>query len=270
MQHDTSQSLTEIDSDRDYYGGLANWMDTVAWYDDSHILQRVDELVPRHTTSCLELCCGTGRLGVYLAQRHRFVEHSLWDASQEMIRRAAEHARERNVLIKIRRGNWNEALHSVLPYDVVIVKNSLHVIDNLHDSLRLLSARSDSRTRLIVVETVSPTSEAREFISHLSNALGISAVKKRVFDSASLSLALLEAGWHELSGSQHLCQWIDVGDWMRHKAVSDLHLLAARKVFDRASSEVATAMQFQGAVSSEGVPEQMLRLQFIGVFMLGA
>jgi ubiquinone/menaquinone biosynthesis C-methylase UbiE len=251
---------------RDYYGDLADWMDRVAWYDDRRVLDAVADLIPADAQSCLELCCGTGRLAVHLALHHRFVRYDAWDESIGMTEKARARCWNGGVAVNVAAGSWQVALRVSRKYDVIVVKNSLHLIAPLAASLRALRRVSSVDTVLVVVETISPSEPARVFIEKLTAALGIAPLKKNIFDETALLRTLEESGWERDSGLRQIEQSIDVCDWLNRKATDQKALLAARALFASASDEVASALQF--SERSGGVPTQMLRLQLAGAFRL--
>lgn len=244
------------------YSSLARWMDDVSWYRDNVVPQLVSKWIPIGARRALELCCGTGRFGVSLCSMRNFDRYVGVDVSEEMVRiaRRTLMTRPATTTVEVLHGDWLHPVHQERLFDVVVVKNALHLLDEISDRLRAAHRVTGAAGRLVVVETVSPSIEANAFVRRLFRALGLDDMKQHYFTRHSLDTILAESGWR-IVGSETVDQYIDVPVWLERKASSLDHLEAAREVIRRASERVRRSMRMDG--QSGGFPQQMLRLQRI-------
>jgi|SRR5581483_479856 len=259
-RQDEGQDLVAIAS---RYDALAEWMDTVAWYRDEIVPKIVGQLVPPEARSGLEMCCGTGRLLAYLAEHSPTLAWTGVDVSEKMVNRA----RARLVGqpgVRIVHSNWLTMINDSVEraYDVVVVKNALHLLGNLTDHLRALHSITSWDASLIVVETVSPNKSANQFVWDLFGAIDAQEIKRHCFTIHGLKEQLASSGW-ACTREILVRQYIDVSDWLAHKCTTDASRSRGEEVFQSCKREVRRSMEF--SPRQKPVPNQMLRLQMIAV-----
>jgi SAM-dependent methyltransferase len=209
----------------------------------------------------LELCCGSGLLLETLSAAFPHTDFIGVDISPRMVECARERlASRRNVVVL--EGDWIYGFGSEWDhaFDVIIVKNALHVLDRVRAKLKDLKRVSHDRTTFIVVETVSPTVEANDFIKHLFHFTDPERLKQTFFTQKALISAIKQAGWTQYRPT-FVTQFIDTEDWLVQRCGDRLGLEKARKLLCDAQLSVRRALQFDGEPGI--VPAHMLRLQYI-------
>lgn len=247
-----------------HYSRVADWLGSRTWYRDEDVTRVVKFLIPGRPKRILELCCGTGMLLNELGEVYPDAEIVGIDISPTMVERAKERLHHlQNV--QVLQGDWISILSTSLSdaFDVVIVKNALHLMDNLQVRLADLWRICSEWTVLIVVETVSPNVEANAFIRRLFNVIDVGHLKQNFFTEQSLVAALAESGWVIAQDrAWHVRQHIDTEDWLRQRCKDQLVVEAARKLLSEVrNARVRQSMDFHSELGK--VPAQMLRLQYI-------
>jgi SAM-dependent methyltransferase len=186
------------------------------------------------------------------------------DISPIMVERARERLRgSSNVLVLNQDwiyglpSDWNNT------FDVIIVKNALHLLENIGDKLRDLRRFSRDWTSLIIVETVSPNADSNELIKRLFQIVDVGRLKQSFFTERTLSATLEESGWLMAQGRPwYLKQHIDTEDWLRQRCRDALVRESAKRLLAGVRNmRVRQAMEFDSVPGVE--PSQMLRLQYI-------
>jgi hypothetical protein len=146
---------------------------------------------------------------------------------------------------------------------VVIVKNALHLFDDVSTKLKELKRVCHPWTTLIVVETVSPNAESNGFIKNLFSIVDSEHLKQVFFTSRSLAAALQEAGWMmRQSRPKYVRQHIDVERWLRQKCTDELAFVKARRLLTEMGN--LRVRRFLDLDTHPGnMPSRMLRLQYI-------
>lgn len=247
------------------YTRLCGWMDGVGWYQDDRVLSAIESLFLAHPRSILELCCGTGKLLDRLSTAFPAAEIVGVDISSGMVRAARERIQSRN-MVTVREADWMYDLvtEGAGAYDVIIVKNALHLLDDAETRLRELSQLTHQHTELIIVETISPTSAANAFIRKLFRNVGDSDLKRSFFTELTLAKLLRQSGWvRDIARPILVEQSIDVADWLSRKCSSEEARARAVDNLVRASANknVRTAMKFDSPMGT--APDHMLRLQYV-------
>ena len=251
----------------DHYNLLSAWMESVDWYRDERVETLIESRIPVHARRVLELGCGNGRLIHRLASRHKDKRFVAVDISGEMVRRAREKV-DKLANVEILHGDWIQPLFgSSMRFDAIIVKNALHLIPDLEERLRELSVLSKT---LVIVETVSPNLDSNEFVRKVFSIIDGNKIKQALFTKRSLMSSLKKSGWACL-WEVRVEQYIDVEEWLRHKAETATaherateYLRSVGTSSRKTDSRVRRSMRFNNY--RDGVPGKMLRLQFIGQF----
>ncbi len=253
-----------------HYSRLADWLETRSWYRDDNVLNVVCSLIPHRPSRVLELCCGAGLLLEGLSKRFPTTEFIGVDISPKMVQRARQRlAGSANALVLEQDWIYDLASEWDHAFDVVIVKNALHVLENVAVKLKDLRRVSREWTTLIVVETVSPNVDANDFIKRLFQIIDTEHLKQAFFTDRTLAALLKEAGWLVAQNKpNYVRQHIDTEDWLAQKCLDAVVLERARTLLsDTRNARVRNAMDF--GMYPGIVPARMLRLQYIArhVFM---
>ncbi|MGE3649684.1 MAG: trans-aconitate 2-methyltransferase [Reyranellaceae bacterium] len=263
MEH---QSLTDSQSRLgDLYTQLSAWMDAVQWYDDGRVFSVIESLIRGVPSRILELGCGTGKLLSELSTAFPTADIVGVDISAGMV--AA--ARQRNLAksnVQVLRGDWTYDLRDeARGFDVVIIKNVLHLLNDPKRRLHQLGRIVSPLSTLVVVETVSPTLETNALIRRIFRSVADGDLKKSFFTDRSLRKVMRDSGWKlDVQRPFYIRQHIDVSEWLSRKCSTNEAMAAAAEELRRASfhSHVRDAMEFDTAPGT--VPKHMLRLQFVG------
>jgi ubiquinone/menaquinone biosynthesis C-methylase UbiE len=250
---------------------MADWLETRPWYRDKNVANTVCSLFPVNPSRVLELCCGTGLLLETLSSIFPRTEFIGVDISPRMVERAQERLSHRsNVLVLKQDWVYELAPEWEHAFDVIVVKNALHVLDNVITKLKDLRRVSCDRTTLIIVETVSPNVDANEFIKRLFQFADPEHLKQTFFTERTLTSALKEAFWFMAQyRPTYVRQHIDTEDWLTQKCAERPALESARKLLSEIRNlRVRQALDFD--TDPGVVPTRMLRLQYIARHMLTA
>jgi ubiquinone/menaquinone biosynthesis C-methylase UbiE len=253
-----------------HYSRVAGWLETKPWYRDNNVAGTVRSLFPANPSRVLELCCGTGLLLQTLSDFFPEAEFIGVDISPGMVERARERlAHHRNVLMLKQDWIYELAPEWEHAFDVIVVKNALHVLDNVVTKLKDLKLVCHDRTTLIIVETVSPNLDANRFIKRLFQFADPHHLKQTFFTERTLTSALKEAGWPMAQRMPiYVRQHIDTEDWLRQKCPDQTAVENARKLLSETRNlRVRKALDFD---TDLGVPAHMLRLQFIAQHVLAS
>jgi SAM-dependent methyltransferase len=183
------------------------------------------------------------------------------DISPRMVQCARERlASRRNVVVL--EADWICGLGSEWDhaFDVIIVKNALHVLDRVSSRLKELKRVSHEWTNLVIVETVSPNVHANKFIKRLFQFADAERLKQSFFTQKVLVAAIRQAGWAHLAPT-YVRQYIDTEDWLVQRCADRAALDNARQLLCNAELSVRQALEFDGEPGA--VPCHMLRLQYI-------
>src|SRR5580704_12248017 len=164
------------------YDRLSVAMDGFAWYQDREILELINNSVPATCKRGLDIGCGTGIVVSYLAEKRSDVHWVGIDKAPEMIARAKSKCSQfKNVTLS--ELDWRHLRRSLAPtgFDFVLLKNVLHLMADVRQQLSILPGLLSPAGRILVVETVSPTVEARRFVRRLADVLEKIGVKKHIF-----------------------------------------------------------------------------------------
>jgi hypothetical protein len=167
--------------------------------------------------------------------------------------------------VRVLNQDWVYGLESQLDYkfDVIIVKNALHVLGEVAHRLKELRRVSHPWTTLIVVETISPNADANEFIQRLFQVVDSEHLKQSLFTERNLTAVFEEAGWRmNQDHPRYVRQHIDTQDWLEERCENRPSLLRAKKLLAEVRNlRIRHALDFD---TSPGVmPSRMLRLQYV-------
>ncbi len=246
-----------------HYSKMADWLDTRSWYRDDSVVDFVRSLIPANASRVLELCCGTGLLLETLSNSFPSTDFIGVDISPGMVERAqARLSDHKNV--RILKQDWIYGFSSEWDraFDVVIVKNALHLLDDVTTKLGDLERVSRSCTTLIAVETISPNAEANKFIQRLFRIVDSDHIKQAFFTERTLTTALEQAGWQTQSGPRFVRQHIETEDWLKQKCKDQFAFANARRLLSETRNQrIRHAMDFD--TSPGMMPSRMLRLQYL-------
>lgn len=231
-------------------------MSVSAWYRDDRILAHLDTISSYRPKEVLEIGFGDGRVVQHLAKRMPDCQFFGVDLSETMLA-----AGERRCVglrnVKLYLGDWIEPVQGRI-YNVILIKNALHLIPNLKQRLLELNKVSDTRTKLVIVETVSPSVMCREFVRSLFHIIDRKGVKVNYFTQPGLLRVLRGAGWKR-EYSYVVNQTMSVDDWLKFKVDTELERSAVKHEISNAPDEIIRQMN----VIQDGSHISMLRRQFI-------
>ncbi len=247
-----------------HYSRIADWLETRPWYRDDKVVTTVRSLISGNPSRVLELCCGSGLLMEALSQVLPTASFVGVDISPVMAQRARERLSGRKN-VRVLNQDWMYGLESQLDhkFDVIIVKNALHVLDEVVTKLKDLRLISHAWTTLIVVETISPNADANDFIRRLFRIVDSQHLKRTFFTERTLAATLEEAGWLMIQDRPvHLTQHIDTRDWLEQRCGDRLALSSAERLLTETRNlRVRHSLDFDAGPG--GMPSRMLRLQFV-------
>lgn len=250
----------------EHYDAVAATLFSTSWYRDDNVERFIERNIPVFATSLLDLCSGPGVVARSILDRHPGLEYHMVDISEAACEMAASSYLS-DPRVKVLQGNWlNPILSRQFKYDVIIVKNSLHLIFDLASKISLLRKVLKAAGRVIVVETVSPSIIANDFVREIFKVAGFN-YKETFFTEHSLAKELGGVGLKRLRGSElFVDQQLVVSQWLNHKAVLRLRQQAIFSRIRQAgfNSKLASQMKFDGAPGSEDFC--MLRRQFCSAF----
>lgn len=250
-----------------HYSRVADWLGSRSWYRDDAVTEVVKFLISGQPKRVLELCCGTGNLLTDLSNAYPATEFVGTDISPAMIEWARWNLSGKSN-VRLYPGDWIDGISlRAQPFDVVIVKNALHLLSDVVARLAELRRVCGEWTSLIVVETVSPSAEANAFVRRLFRVVDEDHVKQNVFTEKSLSSVLSEAGWAMTQTRPWFVrQHVDTEDWLRKRCRDNASASAAMKLIaEEPNIGVRRAMGFYSQPGC--LPARMLRLQFIARYV---
>jgi len=252
------QTESHEDAVSRYYGKWSESLSTATWYNDERVFRWLDQIVPLRPQRVLELCCGSGAILHRLASRLPNATFDGVDICETMFLRAS-HQCASLPNVRVFHGDWLSPLCAARPYDVVLVKNSLHLIRNLHDKLVELRKVCHPTTRLVLVETVSPSSRSRSFVQNLFKIVDEHHVKSHYFIKSQIKRILEEAGWTPSRDTRRVDQLISVNRWLNFKMDSPSGRRRAIDFVSRAPRQIREEMN----ISSNEQGVFMLRRQLM-------
>jgi len=247
---------------RDYYDCLATTMDLFSWYSDGDIEDLVISMLTDNAQSVIEICCGSGRLLSRLAEVRRWSQIVGVDISDSMVHLAKMRNFKNGV--SIFQSDWVSSIQEGKHFDVVIVKNALHLQNDLYRRLSEIKAIIPSFGSLIIIETISPNNVTREFIKRLFASFVPSSPKWHYFTKRSLLQNLRKAGWVINTKTDLYLhrQMLDVQKWLDAKCHTAKSRRAAETLLANAPADVRMSLAFSPSELGE-VPRKMLRLQMV-------
>jgi len=207
----------------------------------------------------LDIGCGAGTLVHDLAAAgHRAVGV---DCSRVMVT-LAERRVHRLVNASLVCGKYEHHADGLGRFDRVVCKNILHLVPDVETFLQEIHRSLSPGGFLVVVETVSPTSQANQFVRSLFGAAGLAGIKSHFFIRNSFSGILERAGYATEAEGLH-SQTLYLEEWLRAKRVRQSRCLAASALVAGACRAVKTVMGIR-KVEAGGVEDWALRrLQFV-------
>jgi ubiquinone/menaquinone biosynthesis C-methylase UbiE len=249
-----------------HYSRMADWLEARRWYQDSNVANTVCSLLADKgdPSRVLELCCGSGLLLETLTSAFPHTEFIGVDISPRMVELARKRLSHCSNVVVLKQ-NWVYDFGSEWSsaFDVIVVKNALHVLKNVVAKLKDLRHVSRKSTSLIVVETVSPSIYANSFIKRLFQFADPDHLKQTFFTEQTLTTALKAAGWARMQYSPtYVRQHIDTGDWLKQRCADGAALENARRLLSETEDpHVRDALDFDADPGA--MPTRMLRLQYI-------
>jgi ubiquinone/menaquinone biosynthesis C-methylase UbiE len=247
-----------------HYSQIADWLGSRSWYQDDSVIDVVKFLILGRPTRVLELCCGSGFTLESLGKAFPSAEFVGVDISPGMANLAKERLRDSHN-VSVLNQDWIYDLPSGWSnaFDVIIVKNALHLLEDVGQKLQDLRRVSHEWTSLIIIETVSPNTEANEFIRRLFQIVDSNRLKQHFFTEKALTTTLESSGWSMAqSRPWHLRQYIDTEDWLKRKCRDEMLLKRARQLLAEVRNlRVRQSLDFDTPPGEE--PMRMLRLQYI-------
>jgi ubiquinone/menaquinone biosynthesis C-methylase UbiE len=247
-----------------HYSRIADWLATRSWYRDENVVQTIRSLILGEPSRVLELCCGGGllldRLSALLPQS----SFTGVDISPKMVHLARERvAGRKNVQVLNEDWIYGFPFREAPVVDVIIVKNALHILTDLETKLRDLKRFCHSWTTLIVVETVSPSSESNDFIRRLFQIIDPEHLKQKFFTEKTLQSVLDASGWSSvIDRPRYLRQHIETEDWLHAKCSDPIRLERAKSFINNTRNQrIRTALDFDGTPGK--ITSRMLRLQYV-------
>jgi len=258
-----SEPDRSTDTVAEEYDRLCSAMDGFAWYRDQRILELISNSVPATCRRGLDIGCGTGIVLHYLAKKHPDVQWTGIDKAPEMVTRTKSKCASL-LNVKASRINWSK-LHDnfqIGSFDFILIKNVVHLIDDPVEHLSTLSNILSSTGRILLVETVSPNSESKKFVSGLSMVLGKMDLKRHIFTARDF-LQIVRAANLEILKVQYEDQFIEIKKWLDAKARS-------RQISDHALAYLSSKMNsdllrrfMKFEPPGDDFPGRMLRRQIL-------
>ncbi|HEV2987104.1 MAG TPA: class I SAM-dependent methyltransferase [Candidatus Angelobacter sp.] len=247
-----------------HYSRMAEWLETWPWYRDDKITQTVLSFFPASPSRVLELCCGSGLLLDSLSRKFQRTEFLGIDISTGMVERARERlALNSNVAVLQQDWIYELGLEWQHTFDVIVVKNALHLLDDVVTKLKDLKRVSHDRTILIIVETISPNVDANRFIKRLFRLIDPEHLKQTFFTEKTLGSMLKQACWFSTECKPtYVKQHISTEDWLAQKYLGQGRFDTAKKLLSETRNlRVRQALDFDTEPGT--MPTRMLRLQYI-------
>lgn len=246
------------------YDYLSKKMDDFDWYKDKILLSMIEKKIPKSSKTILDLCCGTGNLINFINSTRDNARILGVDVSAKMIEHAKNKFNDSTKNIMLINSNWVSSLQSSYKesFDVIIIKNALHLIDDKEQRIKELNSILKKNGRLIIVETISPNVDSNYFVKNLFSKLNMNNIKKTYFTKHTLLNLFNDTSWKIIKKqTDYVEQYIDVPEWLNTKCAlnnrQDVELY-----LKNASLNVRRSMKF--VPRDIGViPKKMLRLQMV-------
>lgn len=246
----------------DEYDRLCSFMDNFAWYHDPQLLQLIKNSVTADCKRGLDLGCGTGIALRYLASKRTDIGWVGVDKSPEMVARSRAKCSGLNNASAFQEDWLDFGAVEVHDFDFILLKNLLHLITDVVGHLEILPNLLKPAGRVLVVETISPSHEAKRFVLGLTSLLRKRDVKKHVFTSREI-VGRIRASHLQIQKIQYRDQFIEISTWIKAKAATEqIARRAMSFIEDEMRSEsLREAMKYQPPHQS--FPGKMLRRQIL-------
>ena len=238
------------------YDKWSSGMFAAPWYRDEKIWKLLDSIRTFQPKAVLEIGCGDGRVLQRLALRMPDCDFWGVDISEVMLKSASERC-NRLANVHLRRGDWTTPVAGQR-FDIIVIKNALHLIPDLPSKLKALHRVCSDNARLIVVETVSPSPNSRDFVKGLFRVVDKGNIKINYFTRKNLLSMLSKSGWRR-SYLSVVDQSMSVDDWLKFKVDDETDRTDVRALVAHAPIKTAKEMNI---VSSAG-RFSMLRRQVV-------
>lgn len=216
------------ESTQEHYNRISTALSKWQWYRDEEILNFIGDNIPLFSRRILDLCGGTGIATSYILRRNSSALVDLVDISAAACSLAKKELCD-EPRARVVQSDWTNSLPRDSKYDVILVKNSLHLLDNVSIKLRELVPHFTKCASLIVIETVSPSIIAHEFVGRLFEIAGLCIYKKHFFTTRSIRNLIRESGCLKLEKCRLLDQAICVDEWLEAKCTDLFHRQSAKK-----------------------------------------
>lgn len=262
-QNQSKTFQVTVDAVADEYDRLCSAMDSFPWYRDRRTLQLINNSVPATCRRGLDIGCGTGIVIKYLAEKRSDIQWTGIDRAPEMI--AATRAKCEGIgNVIAQEMDWIQLTDQFKlgTFDFILVKNVLHLVNNVIGNLSILPRILTPTGRILLVETVSPNNESKKFVYELSRMLEIIGLKKHIFTSREL-VRFVRGASLEIQKILYENQFIEVKKWLdaksRSSQMSDDALAYLQK--EMRSEQLRNSMKFESP--SHDFPGRMLRRQML-------
>jgi len=210
------------------YDKWADGLSRAEWYRDERIFERIDSIVSLRPRRVLEIGYGNGSVLARLAAKLPKASFEGVDISPRMHSLALKKCRKFSH-VKLYEGNWIDPVADREPYDVILVKNTLHLLRGLDEKMSALAKVSHGKTKLVIIETVSPSKTCVDFVTQLFRRVDREHVKVNFFTKQSLWKKLREFGWSKRHYGALIDQKMSVDAWLKLKVDSAQERAAIRR-----------------------------------------
>lgn len=250
---------------RSHYDAVAPLLFKAAWYHDPDVTQFVTRHTPVFTRHFLDLCSGPGLLAKSILTRHPEFEYHMIDISAVACEMALAVCKQYSQA-KVFQGNWVFPVSArKVKYDVILIKNALHLIIDLPNKLNYLRSILKPAGRIVFVETVSPSDLANNFIRDIFKVAAFD-YKEYYFTEFSLVSMLRQAGLRRLGGKHFIDQEMTIHEWLEQKRVPKLRQEAVFSRIYEASRNPKLLAQMRLKNTHDRGKLTMLRRQYCSVF----
>lgn len=249
-----------------HYDSFAREIGSLDWYHDGRVLDAVSAGLSLFDKKIIDLCCGSGILLSQLARLYQAQNFIGIDISPQMLHEARKSVEQIKNLC-FHEGDWLDTGSNRVDFatcDVVLVKNSLHLLEEVEEKLVHLNDVVGKHTRIIIIETVSPNQECQDFVARVFSSMGLNQIKKNIFTVKTLH-ALLQNCFkdREITNTVYVRQEIDVEKWLCSKKISEQRRDVANFIIRSAYEHLNLRKSMRLTLNEAGYPRSMLRLQAV-------
>lgn len=249
----------------EYYGRIAHSLFGSSWYSDPTVVSFILNSIPLGVRNILDLCSGPGVLVEHISRRYELERYDLVDISISICSDVRDKYSTASCVTPFC-GDWIRPVIGRSKYDLVIIKNALHLLSNVTERLESLGRISKDTTRIVIIETVSPNIEANTFVKELFEIADLGKYKENYFTDNSLRETINLAGLRFSSDVFYVDQMISVGEWLDNKGVGRLNRRMALDFVAKAERKATLKRAMRIAPSPTSGDFYMLRRQLCATF----